>query len=364
MTKIKKSVKHPLVLGMVIYAVVFLAILTVGLSLFWNFIEAYEGSRPRNTIDAYVEQLTEAHICDQSAELLAQVDSNLQSEEACRELICEAVSGGVTYAKKSAESDDTRTVYALRSGSRVIGSVTMTTTEVDDYGFAHWEVTEESFDLSYLLGDAVSITVPSDYLVYANGVCLDGSYITESGIHYDALEAFYDDYSLPTMVTYKTGTVLGTVTVEVTDPAGNAVVINENTDYNAFLSNCTEEEVQELERFSNVFLERYVAFTSSAHKSSEVNYAKLLNYVVSGSDLHTRMRLALDGLSWAQSNGDKIVSITMNRFVNIGDGKYLCDATYEVDTSGREGVVRTTSNVKFIIVDNGYSLKAEMLISY
>ena len=76
------------------------------------------------------------------------------------------------------------------------------------------------------------------------------------------------------------------------------------------------------------------------------------------------MSMALDGLGWAQSNGNTLVSINYHHFTNAGDGKYICDVTYEVDTSGREGIVRTTNNVRFVIVDLSGELRVEMLTSY
>lgn len=364
MSKTEKRVKHPLLLGMVIYAVLFLALTAGGLYVFWNFMGAYEASRPANCIDAYAEELTAEKIADSSAGLIAQVDHNLQSEEACRQVILDALSGGITYAKKTSECTDDRMVYVLRSGSHIIGSVTMNTTEVDDFGFAHWQIAEETFDLSFLLGGEVSVTVPAEFAVLVNGNPLDSSYITEDGIRYEALESFYDDYTLPTMVTYAAGPFLGTVTTEVVTASSEPIVIDDTTDYDSFLGNCSEADQQRLAKFADRFLARYVAFTGSAHKSSENNYAKLLPYVVLGSDLHKRMSMALDGLSWAQSNGDVLVSITYNRFISIGDGKYICDATYEVDTSGREGIVRTTSNVRFVIVDIPGGPRVEMLTSY
>ena len=57
-----KRVKHPLLLGMVIYAVIFLATAAVGLRVFWDFIGAFEASRPENVIDEYIGQLTAAAI--------------------------------------------------------------------------------------------------------------------------------------------------------------------------------------------------------------------------------------------------------------------------------------------------------------
>lgn len=350
---------------MIIYAVIFLILVGVGLNYFWKFIEAYEASRPLNTIDDYMAKLTEEHICDTQADLIAQIDHNIQSEEACRQLIRDAIAGGITYAKKPSESTDTQTVYVLRTGSRVIGSVTMTTTEIDEYNFARWTISEETFDFSFLMGTKTyRVTVPEEFPVYVNGTQLDERYTIETGIEYDVLGKFYDDYDLPTMVTYEVPPVMGEFETLVTDTQGNPIVIDENTDYDAFLSNCSAQEASELKNFCDAFIGSYVAFTGGANGMENTNYSNLMQYVVAGSDLANRMKMALDGLSYAQSRGDEIASITLNHQIAIGNDRYLCDITYLVDTTGREGVVQTTNNVQIIVVRTDSGLLVEALTSY
>lgn len=357
----KTKVKRPLLLGMVIYALVFLVAAAVGLRIFWDFIGAFEASRPENTIEEYVSQMRVEDIAELAAPAMEQ---ELQSADACRQVIMNALSGEITYARKTSESTDTKVVYALRCGSQVIGQVTLGTISTDQFGFSGWAVEQESYDFSYLMGEAVSVTVPREFTVAINGCVLSEAYITREDIPYEALEAFYGDYRLPTMVTYEAGPFLGSVELEVRNAQGEQLTLDEITDCAVFLDNVSEADEKRLSDFADRFLERYVAFTGSAHKSSENNYARLLPYVVLGSDLHVRMSMALDGLSWAQSNGDRLVSVTFNWFTDLGDGKYICDATYEVDTSGREGVVRTTNCVRFVIVEAAGGLRVEMLTTY
>ncbi len=365
MNKQKKKFKHGFALGMVIYAVVFLILVAVGLSFLWKFIAAFEASRPLNTIDDYMAKLTDEHICDTQADLIARIDHNIQSEEECRKLICDTISGGITYAKKTSECTDTKTVYVLRSGSRIIGSVTMTTTQFDEYNFARWTISEENFDFSFLMGtETYTVTVPEEFLVYVNGTELDERYVVESGIEYKALSHFYDDYPMPTMVTYQVAPGMGSFETVVTDAKGNPVIIDENTDYDAFLDNCTDAEKTELKTFSERFIDSYVTFTGSANGTERANYAALMNFVVPGSDLANRMKMALDGLTYAQSRGDEIASITINRQIAISDERYLCDITYLVDTTGREGVVQTTNNVQIIVIRTENGLLVEALTSY
>lgn len=362
--KQKKRRFWPFLLGMVIYAGVFLFALNFGLQKFWDYMDAYEKSRPQNTIVPYVAQLDAEDVCDGSAELIAGMDPHVQDEETCRALISDAVAEGITYAKKTSDCTDTRFVYVLRSGSTVIGSVAMEVTATDEYGFNQWEVTDTTFDMSHLIGGTVGVKVLDDYRVYVNGVLLDERYITESDIRFDVLELFYDDYDLPTMVVYEAGPFLGEAVLTVTDAEGTEMVIDENTDYDALLNNCSPEETEMLNTFAEDFIDHYVAFTGSAFKSSQRSYKALMEYVVPDSELANRMALALEGLEWAQSRGDELVSVTMNMLHRIEDGVYLCDVTYQVDTTGREGVVRTTNSARFIVVEDDDELLVKTLVAY
>lgn len=356
--------KRGFVKGMLIYAAVFLVILAVGLGVFWKYIAAYEASRPYNTIEAYMAQLTGEYVCAHSEELLNSLDGNLQSREEAQTLICQKIDSGVTYAKKTSECSDTQIVYVLRCGSNVIGSVTMTPAQESSFGFYNWQVTQESFDLSCLLGSGIQVTVPSDFTVSVNGYTLDETYITNDQVHYSVLEEFYDEYDLPMMVTYETPAVLGTSEMVVTDENGQQIDLAEQTDRNVFLHNCTDTECAELETFCGEFVTRYVAFTGGSNGSEEYNYHNLMKYVVADSELANRMFQALDGLTYAQSHGDKIAGITINHEVNLGNGRYLCDITYLVDTTGWEGVVQTTNNIQIIVVRTEDGLLVEALTSY
>ena len=363
-TKAKKRRFWPFLLGMFLYAAAFLTVLYFALGQLWTYMEAYEASRPINTLNAYMTQVDAQAVCDGSGDLIAQVDHNLQSEEQCREVIRSALTEGISYAKKTSECTDIRLVYVLRSGGKVIGSMTMETVAQDRFGFAVWEVTETEFDMSFLMGQPMSVKVPDNFTVYAGEMKLDSSYITESDIRFDKLKAFYDDYDILTLVTYEAGPFLGDVALTVEDRNGQAVVIDKDTDYEAFLNNCTEEENAKLEDFAERFLKRYIAFTGSAFKSSERSYKELVPYLVPDSELANRMALALEGLEWAQSRGDELVEITFNHMINVGEGCWLCDVTYQVDTIGREGVVRTTNSARFIIVESGDQLLVDTLLTY
>lgn len=350
--------------GMILYALIFLLIAGIGLAVFWNFIEAYEQSRPINAVKAYMEVLTEDDMCDASETLLARIDENIQSKEEACEVIRASVSDDLSYAKKAGDSSGERQVYVLRDGQQIVGQIAITPGDEERFGFRVWSVTEEFFDFSYLLNEAVSVTVPSDFSVMVNGYTLDESYITEKEIPYEVLEAFYDDFSLPTLVTYTFESFLGELAVDVIDREGKTIQITEETSYSTLLPGCNASQTTQLEQLVNEFIGAYVTFTGSSNGTVNRNYANLRKFLIQDSDLAYRLYTAIDGLDYAQSRGDSIQQILINQLADVGNARYYCDLTYIVETLGREGAVETTNNLRVIILETDDGLKIEAMTRY
>lgn len=351
--------------GMILYALVFSFIAGTGLFVFWRFIDAYEQSRPLNAVKAYIDQLTPEQMCEKSSALLSQLDHNIQSEAEGRDIILSSVSEDISYAKKGKESTLERQVYVLRNGEQVIGEFTIIQGEAGRFGFTNWCVSESSFDFSYLLSEPISVTVPSDFEVFINGTLLDESYISQKDIPYKALEPFYDDFVLPTLVTYTADSFLGSLSFDVQDREGNVVLLEENMDLSVLLPICSPEDEARLTTFTNHFLSAYVIYTGGANGMSPAhNYYILYDYLIPKSALANRLYTAIDGLRYAQSNGDNICSVDIHQLAVLEENRFYCDVTYIVETFGREGAVQTTNNLKLIILETDDGLKVEAMTRY
>lgn len=364
MAKTRKRSSWKFWLGAFLYAAVFLTLTFFGLKGFWGYMEAYENARPQNTVDAYMAQLTKEHMAENCGDLFDQVDQNLQSEEEGKAYILSTLDQPITCSKNLKESTEDRQVYTLRCGSRVIGSFVLSSTGEDAHGFAQWSVTEESFRFDYLMGESVTITVPDSFTVRVNGHVLDERYREETVLEYGLLEEFYGDYSLPGMVTYKADSFLGPMPLEALDPQGNVVEITPETDFEAYLDNCTEEEIAEVRALAEDFLKRYIQYCSGANGSSAANYAALWKCLVPNGALQQRLYSAISGLEYAQSHGDTVGEVTYHHFLKLEDGRYFCNFTYALTTLGHKGAVETVNNMKLILLPTDQGLRVENMQIY
>ena len=364
MTKCKTKRRWIFPVALLAYALVFLCAAAIGFDFLWDYMDAYEQSRPHIALHAYEEKLTAQYVADKCTDLIGQIDHKVQSEENCRQVILDALKGNFSFAKKSSESDEDHHVYVIRCGAKVIGTMEMERKGESMQGFIPWQVTKDSFDLSFLLTDPVSITVPEGFTVTVFGNTLDSSYITKSDIPFSLLKEFYDEYDLPHMVTYSAGPFLGEATLTPLDTNGNAVAITEETDMNTFLNNCSAEENDALTDVVQNFVQCYMDFTSCKNNSTSTNYQELAKFMVSGGELAKRMRDAFDGLSWVSDRHATLDKVEIGHFANIGNGRYLCDVTYTVNTRTFNGDVKTTANVKLVFLQTENGLKAEAMVSF
>jgi len=361
----KKRRKFNFWIFMLIYGAALLVIAAVGLGIFWDYIDAYEASRTKGTIENYVAELTPQYICDRSAALIASIDHNIQSEEACKQVILDFLTGDITYARKFSECTDTRMVYVLRRGSNIIGKVELVPQGETRHGFTPWVIDKDSFDLSFLVGSKATITVDYSMQVYANDVLLDESYVTETGLQYEAVKDFYEELELPYKMTYTAGPVLGETVLRAVDTNGQTVTISAESDLDPYLNNCTDAVHQELDTYIRDFINRYTRYLTSRLDNRQENYRNLTPLLVRGSDLYNRVSRAYDGFEYGQSKSDTITDFVTHYLIHLGDNKYLCDVTYEVDSLGRDGKLHhSVNNARVFLVRTDNGLKAERLISY
>ena len=361
MVKRKSTKTSWLVFGicMCVWTIALLVITFFGLDFIWKFLPAYESGRPNYGIESYMEMLTPEYICNKSEDLIARIDHNVQSEESCRKAIMDAVSDKITYVKILSETTDDKIVYQLRSGATVIGRAEMTTVGEPVYGYSPWQVTFDRFDLSFLVADNVSVTVPSNFQVYVNGNRLSEAYITESDIRYDLPAEYYELFDMPTMVTYEAGPFLTEATLTVSDPDGNPVVIDEDTDMNSFLPSCSDAELAQISELANDYIHDYVAFVSVANSDTSGNFQRLKEHVIPGGELEQRFRAAIDGLYWVSDRHASVGDIDIAYQMEIEEGRYLCDVTYVIETNTFSGPSQAVNHEIMIFVQTEDGLRTE-----
>lgn len=365
--KKKGNMGYAIFLG--VYVLVVLAATAFLLSKLWRYAEEYEISRPNKTMDAYVEELNTRLWNEDVAKTISEMPHEVQSDEDCAAAVQELLSQGISYVRAAGDGSGDSINYALRCGTNIIGKVKLvpdrSKAEEMHFDMLPWIVGDTEFDFSGLYS-SVEVTVPKNYTVTLNGVTLGSEYIVEDNIHFALLESYYTgDYSnLPVMVTYRFDHIIGELEPVIYDADGELFQIDETQGDNQFLNNCTEEEIARLTDFTERFALRYQTYASGIGDDAATAYKKLAPYIVSGSDLEYRMKIAQDGLSWAHTYSIEVESTVLNSVVSFGGGVYLCDYSSEFTTKNVNGTQNFITNAKIIVIDNNGDLRVEQMDMY
>lgn len=359
--RVQRKKSHAFAIGMTVYTVLFLVLTAFGWKVLWDFMESYEHSRPKNTVSAYMSSLQGDFLYNLAGESLSKVDREIQSEEECREIFLNAVDGKLHSVKDPDNSSDTRQRYVVLAEKQPIGSFIIQSGQPDRFGNTPWSVTESAFDFSFLMGEPVTVTVPSDFTVLANGKELADSYIARSDIPYEVYGDFYNEFDLPTMKEYKVENYLGEIQMSAWDASGAEAALESNQSWASQLDNCSEDTQRKLINFLTEFIARYVSFSGSSKDTASGTFAEFRRYLLPDSPMIQRFASAIDGLQYGQSVQDKVADIHVHLVSQIDDDHWFIDATYLVDTMGKKGLVQTTNNLKVVITtQNGFYYVAGM----
>lgn len=344
-----------------VYVLVLVCAVAFGLSKVWDYAVEYELAQPTNVMDEYVDTLNASLSNDTIRETVASMDHEMQTDDECVEIIEEMLGGGVSYTRGPSAGDGS-ICYILKCDSGSFGKVYLTEDrsyeDESEFGMLPWVISGEEFDFSGLY-TGVQVTVPESYYVFINGHRLDEQYIVEKDIPYDVLEEYYDDYEgLPTKVTYRFDRIIGQMEPVIKDSEGKEAVVDSGKDDSQYLRHCSDSEKASLVRFGKNFCQEYYTFVAGKYDPT-YGYQRLMPYVKMGSDLDERLKLAIDGLYYAHTQGVTTDSVELTDAMWLADGLYLAmyTATYTT-TAADYSVEQKSDNMKLIIVETAGEYRA------
>lgn len=344
-----------------ICAAIVLALALVCLVIVENYTSASKKSQPQNVIDAYLYNLDAKHIQNHCSELIASINPEVQSEKDCLKIIADAIDSDITAEFNPDESTENKVVYKLISNANVIGNIVLTRQDKGAFGFASWEVSEESYDFSFLLKESVTFNVPEHYKVYANGKLLSQRSVIQQDIPIEVLKDFYADYNtLPYIVTYEIGPYLGDVEITIKDAEDKPVTLEQAQDLAFILDNCSNAEKDTLDNLVAGFMDSYIRFISNAEGTPEENYEDVLSYIVPEGALLQQMEDTLESLKEATSQKMEITSTDIHYRTRLAGGLYLYDISYELSVDD----ATATENMRLLLSQTPEGLKIERMLIY
>lgn len=348
--------------GLVIYVLIFLILTVVGLIFFFDWLKAYENTQPYNAVNAYEAFLRQNGLTPAGLASLTDVDREHQPDSEITRITKEVLSDAALYRSLSKGSSD-RQAYLVHADGNTVGTVYFSPEGEKQFNFRAWVPVEEDFDFSAYY-DSVSLKVPEGYTVSVNGVPLDEKNRTESGIRYQTLQDYYDEYSgLPTLVRYASGNLLGESVTTVTDGSGNPVSPDNLTE-SFFLDTCSNADRTRLSAFTREFISDYVQFTADVGGGHYYYYNEVRQRITPDSPLLDRMAQSLGSFGFTTTHSCKIIKDSVNICCPFAKNVFFVDYSYTTETVGTGSAVEDSRNVRLVMEDSSGQLLVREMTYY
>lgn len=337
--KIKGFKKAALIYGAVLAGIILLALIVLTL-----FLRDYEATRPATVAEKYVSGLDSESIHELAESTVSTLNFSVMPEEDCYAYIADAVHGADLVKLRDKDSD--ALVYLVRCRETQIGKLSIESSGKSLFGFDKLAVSSAEFDFMPLRGED-RFSLPGDWTAECSAELI----VEDNETHYELLREFYNgEVPMPSLVTYTTGGYLVRPELKMISPEGESYdAVTEEL----FIDSCPEPQRQQVKDFCGEFLRAYILYASNPNRSSYANYSSLSKLMLEGSTLQKRMRDAASGLNYTASRGDELQSVDFKHLMDLGNGYYLADFCYKVDTVGLKGEVTTENNMKLIMLQTG-----------
>ena len=349
--------KSRFVPGLLLYLLLLALLLAAALFVFRDFLTYYEMTRPARAVEAYRAALQEQCPGEGARDGLAGLDRKLQNEEEALRFVRDKLREARIVEDVSRSREEER-VYRVVAEGISCGELRFRQQTPLRYGFAPWALSEEHYDFSpwfYRL----SVTVPPDYRVSCGGVELGKDYVAEKDIPYQTLGNAYELLEgLPTQLRYETGALIYDTELTVCDPSGRVLPEEEQSEA-FYLDNCSPERREQMLAFAQSFVSGYVHFTSV-----KTDFNLLKSLVVPGSEIDRRLNQAVGENWWSGAGRCTLLEVRPNCCLDLGDGRYLLDLSYETETQELQELVHDIYNARFALLEQNGKLLAEHFFNY
>ncbi len=368
-----------------LFLFLWVGMLAVVTSYIWKdalrFGEYYEAAQVQPKLDAFLDELSVEMWQDGDNSVrsgIAQMEHPYQTDEECVAVLHEMLQDEL-YTQIANAGPDWKT-YNILCGTSSLGQVTLVeqrfTPEEDSLltwliewrGLYPWEVDRSSVDYNLNvegLYTTFDITVPEKYTVLLNGHVLPPENIVETGIPYDVLADFYDEFEgLPTKVTYHADKIFGHVDYQLLDENGIPTEIDPNRDDSQFIPPVSEELVARFTDFAPRFAFRYLEFCAGTRDMWTL-WVELEPYLLKGSDLHDRCYRMIDSyIGWQHNSNFVFDGATLNSVTPLGNDLYVLDISTDSSSHMPVGRVKVHRDmlvyVKYrAITDEVFAFSAE-----
>lgn len=335
--------------GLLIYTVIVLLILTVGLTVFWFFIQDYEDGMPVHGMERTMESFNEQQITNLISDQTFGNAGALEDSSVWVSWYQKQIKGKQLTFEEARENTATTPTYLVKADDQPIGKVTLKVTGKNAFKFNLWGF--DRLDVSEYLPETATytITVPKGATITVNGHALGEEYITEKDVIYPELANVQNYLSeVPLSTTYKVSGLLNEPQIAATSENGRSLTLEKKNHNYAFSYAMSDAEIASLKTMAEGVVNSYAMNFIDVSK-------QIYNYIMPDSELEENIKLTVTGFyptKYIASYG--FDSMNVSNFNYYSDNCFSCDVQYNFHVNFQNFTVEQESlpgNMKWYFVN-------------
>lgn len=354
-TKKKKSVFWKMYLIVVAALCAFFLVIWIVL---WNFLSAYEKSRPEHAMEKVIEQFQNTDT-DSLIKEVSYTISEFETEDIIKQALADNLTAGEwTFSKKTGKFSKDAPVYQVKKDGKNAAVVYFDLEEKRGaFNTPRWSVNriegiiEEPKDYT--------INVPEGSKVTVNGIELDSSYITQENVECKNLGNVAKYIEAPVMTSYTVSGLYAKPQVEATGPVYQTAlnidseedgVIDFAFEGSAELAAVPEETIIEITKIYGNYI------------TNDTGFSAISPYILPGSYAYEYLRkIVYTNIWFAEHSGTDFQNMKVYNYQNFTESSFACEVSFDhvIQFNGEN---RTTpTHIRYIFIkQNGRWYVADM----
>lgn len=310
---------------------VFTVLLIIGAILLWNFLEAYENTRPKQVAEeVYNKYIVTGDYSGLLRDSKSGIDLFEDPETVCA-AITETANGAELKYFTATSDDESKVKYAVTANDRQIASFTLKKgNKKAAFGFRYYVL--DSAELVVSSGKKVTVNVPSGYDLFINGKQVGEKYIVADGVVADTEANVPDGIEKIKYTQYSVKNLFSDPVLTAKAPTGEETAVSFSEKSGIYTAALVFDEALKNKHSENVIM---AARAYAAYMSHDARFAEVSKYLDKNSAIYDIVRTC--EVNWVRDhNGYKIFGEKADEFVRYSDDFFSCRVTLK-ETITRSG---------------------------
>ena len=194
------------------------------------------------------------------------------------------------------------------------------------------------FDIPEKMRYNLNIAIPENAVLKINGIDAPDEYLTVMKENDEKISGLFKFSGNVIIKSYSINNLYQNPHIDVFADAGNAVLYNKRENYEesnelyyAYKIEANSEKSAPVKDISERFIRDYIYYFAQGYTNIDANYAKVMEYVLSGAPVYSALKRSYDAVKWNSAYSTVYNELTINNIIYYNDNLFSGNVKFDVD---------------------------------